>query len=272
MVVQVDLGYGRGWASPEAAASIWRIDAELGHPLQITEAGRSAEDADANYARYQAYLNGTGPWAPIAYPSWLSVHCWGNAIDSNEAQNDISMMGRHGWRRTVYRNGVLVEEWHFERFEDEDQHRFDGIPAGSGGEQIMPSAEEIVNYQMNGYRFRDGETFGRKTVNMEKLLLRAEARSGTGRFFKHLDMPAESPLWIYFYDEDFVRIRDLETAKLYKEINGQQAAGIGGPALRQRVADSISMGGRDLTAVTGTTDTVPTPAGETDIPDAGEVS
>lgn len=116
---------GRGWLAANHAASIARIDAELGHPLQITEAGRSKEKADANYAAYLAYLNGTGPWAPIALPGDQSVHVFGGAIDSDEAQRHLELMKRHGWIRTVIRNGVVVERWHFERFADLDQHRHD---------------------------------------------------------------------------------------------------------------------------------------------------
>ena len=267
-----DLGFGRGWASPEAAASIWRIDAALGHAMQITEAGRSAADADRNYARYQAYLNGTGPWAPIAYPSWMSVHCWGNAIDSDEAQRFIALMARHGWRRTVYRNGKLEEPWHFEYFIDEDQHRFDGIPAGSGGEEIMPTAEEIARATWHGIKFKSGRTSAQVLVDTNYAVTKLLMQSGTGRFFKHGDMPkGGSSLWVYVLESgDFVRIRDLDTAKLYKEINGQASTDVSGAALRLHIGNLIEAGGRDLTAVTGTTDTVPTPVGETDIPDGSE--
>ncbi|GGF30225.1 hypothetical protein GCM10010922_01480 [Microbacterium sorbitolivorans] len=122
MTEYVDLGHGRGWASAEAAASIRRIDAALGHEMQITEAGRSAEQADANHAAYQAYLNGTGPWAPLAFDSKNSVHCWGNAIDTDEGQQHLELLEDHGWIRTVYRGGVLIEPWHFEYATTRDNH------------------------------------------------------------------------------------------------------------------------------------------------------
>lgn len=122
MTDYVDLGHGRGWASRDAAASIRRIDAVLGHPLQITESGRSAEQADANYRAYQAYLAGAGPWAPLAYDSKNSVHCWGNAIDTNEGQQHLELLKEHGWIRTVYRGGVLIEPWHFEYSTARDAH------------------------------------------------------------------------------------------------------------------------------------------------------
>lgn len=118
----VNLDHGRGWASADAAASIARVDAVLGHAMQITEAGRSKEKADANYAAYVAYLNGTGPWAPIALPGDQSVHCFGGAIDTDEGQSHVDLLADHGWIRTVYRNGRLVEPWHFEYFTARDNH------------------------------------------------------------------------------------------------------------------------------------------------------
>jgi hypothetical protein len=85
-LVKVDLGHGRGWASPTAAASIRRIDRALGRPADINEAGRSPEKADENYRKWIAYQNG-GPWAPYALPASQSVHCWGNAADSDDWYN-----------------------------------------------------------------------------------------------------------------------------------------------------------------------------------------
>src|SRR5690349_9705397 len=102
---------GRGWLTVEAAASIHRIDRQIGHHLQITEAGRNWDQQNAHYQHYLRY------GSPIALnPDTPSVHQKGAAIDSDEAQNDIAMMERNGWVRTVYRwvNGVwtLVERWH----------------------------------------------------------------------------------------------------------------------------------------------------------------
>src|SRR5690606_33305401 len=71
---------------------------------------------------YQAYLNGTGPWAPLAYDAARSVHCWGAAIDTDEGQQHIDLLADHGWIRTVYRNGALIEPWHFEYAITRDNH------------------------------------------------------------------------------------------------------------------------------------------------------
>ncbi|MGN7969030.1 hypothetical protein [Microbacterium sp. 22296] len=135
---RVDLGGGRGWLDRPHADSIFRIDREIGHLLQITEAGRTWDEQNAHF---QTYLR---VGYPIALsPDTPSVHQEGGAIDSNEAQQMQTRMEDHGWRRTVYRwvNGVwtLVERWHYERFAHLDNHRND--PALAGG-NATPISEE----------------------------------------------------------------------------------------------------------------------------------
>jgi hypothetical protein len=121
---QVDLGFGRGWLDRPAAESVLRIDGQLRHPLQITEAGRYYATQQKHYDIYLrvGYPIALSPDAP-------SVHQKGGAIDSNEAQRIVSILEDHGWRRTVYRwvNGkwTLVEAWHFEYFAHLDNHRND---------------------------------------------------------------------------------------------------------------------------------------------------
>lgn len=119
--MRVDLGGDRGWLEDPSAKSLARIDKRLGHRLQINEAGRSPEKANENYAAYLAYLNGTGPWAAIALPADKSVHCVGFAIDTDERNTPV--LNDHGWYHTVYRNGALVEPWHYEYFPEYDNHR-----------------------------------------------------------------------------------------------------------------------------------------------------
>lgn len=172
---QVDLGHGRGWLAREHAESIWRIDAELGHPMQITEAGRSHEKADANYAAYLAYLNGAGPWAPIALPGDQSVHCLGGAIDSDEAQQHLELMKRHGWIRTVIRNGVIVEVWHFERFRDHDQHRNDPI---EGDDMFTDADRAKIDWLMDQHGGSSSRTTSaREDIDEVLRLLDALAKS-----------------------------------------------------------------------------------------------
>lgn len=106
---------GRGWLTPDAAASIHRIDAALGHLLQITEAGRTWAQQMGNY---QAWLDGDGAYA--LHPDTPSVHQLGNAIDTDEGAAILTLMQAHGWRRTALAHG---EWWHFEYFPDLDRHK-----------------------------------------------------------------------------------------------------------------------------------------------------
>lgn len=143
---RVDLGGGRGWLDRPHAESILRIDRQIGHLLQITEAGRTWDEQNAHF---QTFLR---VGYPIALnPDTPSVHQQGGAIDSNEAQRILQIMEDHGWRRTVYRwvNGkwTLVEEWHFERFAELDKHRNDSTPAstGSGAATTNQSEEDEMS-------------------------------------------------------------------------------------------------------------------------------
>ncbi|WP_295837397.1 hypothetical protein [uncultured Microbacterium sp.] len=124
---QVDLGFGRGWLNRPAAQSIRRIDRQIGHALQVSEAGRTW---DQQNRFFQLFLSGRG--AIALNPDTPSVHQYGGAIDSDEAQGILAILEDHGWRRTVYRwvNGAwtLVERWHFEYFEHLDNHRNDPDP------------------------------------------------------------------------------------------------------------------------------------------------
>lgn len=118
----VDLGHGRGRAERSTAEAIWRIDAELGRPADVNEAWRSPEQANANYARwkaYERYLNG-GPWAPkapYALPAETSVHCNGEAADSDDWYDPAAaaVWRRHGFRQTARYPGTARDEiWHGE--------------------------------------------------------------------------------------------------------------------------------------------------------------
>lgn len=146
-LVKVDLGHGRGWAAPTAAASIRRIDRDLGRPADINEAGRSPEKADKNYRKWLAYKNGTGPWAPYALPASKSVHCWGNAADSDDWYNPAAaaVWRDHGWRQTARYNDDRDEPWHGEHFPNLDNHRNDPAPAGEATDPALapePEPEE----------------------------------------------------------------------------------------------------------------------------------
>lgn len=144
-----DLGYGRGWMNDPAAASQRRMDRALGHPQQITEAGRTWDQQNAHYQNY--LRNGY----PIALsPDAPSLHQMGNAKDTDE--RPVALHNDHGWYHTVYRwvNGVwtLVEPWHFEYFPERDNHRNE--PAG--GEEEMNAEQEAILRNIAAFLYGGG--------------------------------------------------------------------------------------------------------------------
>lgn len=161
-LTKVDIGSGRGWLAPEPAASLRRIDAQLGRLADINEAGRSPEQANANRARwlaYERYLNG-GPWAPKA-PYALgadeSVHCWGYAADTDDSYNATAsaVWLENGWVQTaIYPNNPNKHEpWHREYRKDRDKHRTSGGAAGSEddmSEKAERQIQQIYNAMFTG--------------------------------------------------------------------------------------------------------------------------
>ena len=130
------LSDGRGWLNAPAAASLARVDASIGHPLQITEAGRSKAEQRAHYDRYMRYLRG-GPWAPLAAAPGSSPHEFGNAIDTNERL--VALLAAHGWSRPL-----KSEPWHFVYNPNNDRHRFDPAPAGQEEDDMFTDADRAL--------------------------------------------------------------------------------------------------------------------------------
>jgi hypothetical protein len=155
-LVKVELGHGRGWAAPEPAKSIARIDRQLGRLADINEAGRSPEQANENrrkWLAYSAYLNG-GPWAPkapFALGADESVHCWGGAADSDDWYNAAAaaIWRDNGWKQTArYFDGngrptAKDEPWHGEYFAHLDNHRHEVVELinDNGTWRIAPDKE-----------------------------------------------------------------------------------------------------------------------------------
>ena len=130
------LSDGRGWLNAPAAASLGRVDRAIGHPLQITEAGRSKAEQRAHYDRYMRYLRG-GPWAPLAAAPGSSPHEFGNAIDTNE--RPVSLLAGHGWSRPL-----KSEPWHFVYNPNNDRHRFDPAPAGQEEDDMFTEKDRAL--------------------------------------------------------------------------------------------------------------------------------
>lgn len=118
MMLQVDLGHGRGWAAPDAAASIFRIDAQIGHPVQVTEAGRTHERQAELRANWEAGEPGYYFALPPDPPEGPSVHQSGEAVDSDEHD---APWEENGWVQTALQRG---ETWHREYRRDRDK-RYD---------------------------------------------------------------------------------------------------------------------------------------------------
>lgn len=115
-MLQIDLGHGRGWAAPDAAASIIRIDAQLGHPVQITEAGRTHERQSELRANWEAGVPGYYFALPPEPPEGPSVHQSGEAVDSDEHD---APWEENGWVQTALKRG---ERWHREYRAARDKH------------------------------------------------------------------------------------------------------------------------------------------------------
>jgi hypothetical protein len=145
-LTKVYLTGDRGWASPDAARSITRIDRRLGRPADINEAGRSPEQADANHRAWLAYLAG-GPKAPYALPASQSVHCQGDAADTDDWYDAAAaaVWYDHGWRQTArYPNNPKKDEpWHGEYFAHLDNHRHEVVELinDNGTWRIAPEKE-----------------------------------------------------------------------------------------------------------------------------------
>lgn len=161
----VDIGHGRGRLAPEPAASIARIDAQLGRLADINEAWRSPEKADANYAAWVAYQNGTGPKAPYALPAKDSVHCRGYAADSDDWYNTAAaqVWRDNGWRQTARYPGTTRDEpWHGEYTRGNDKYY--GRPASSGVKPfpkpppiIILEEDDMPGIRVHWHWFRDGK-------------------------------------------------------------------------------------------------------------------
>lgn len=154
----VDIGGGRGRLAPAPAASLARIDEQLGRPADVNDAWRSPAQADANYAAWLAYLNG-GPKAPYALPARDSIHCRGYAVDSDDWYDATAaaVWRRNGWRQTARYpdNPKKDEPWHGEY--DEDLDEFYGRPAGG----VTPSKKKETKVKTYHYEDATARKSGR---------------------------------------------------------------------------------------------------------------
>lgn len=120
----------RGWLDAPAAASVHRIDRQLGRLADVNDAGRSPEQANANRDAWEAYRDGRGPKAPYALGADESVHCRGLAVDSDDWYDPASaaVWRENGWTQTARYADDRDEPWHGEYSANLDQHITDPTP------------------------------------------------------------------------------------------------------------------------------------------------
>lgn len=131
------LAGGRGILPAPAAASIHRIDAQLGRLVPITEAGRTYE---RQLYLYTQYVNGVPGFNRALHPdNPLANHVIAEgrrgAIDTEAVRLGViseAAMNAHGWYRTA-----ADEYWHYEYFEERDTRRGTTAPALNGKDYGM---------------------------------------------------------------------------------------------------------------------------------------
>lgn len=136
-----DLGYGRGQLRAGPAASVRRLDVLLGRPLDINSAYRNYDEQMRAYLAYIAYINGRGPWAPLALHPDKSWHCKGLALDSDDAPGYNRGLSRDTWKEYGWLFEVKEELWHGQYYTSMDKHY--GEPAG-GNAKPLPTPDPSV--------------------------------------------------------------------------------------------------------------------------------
>lgn len=156
----MSLSGGRGVLPAAAAESIHRIDADIGHPVQITEAGRTWS---RQLYLFSQYMNGTPGFNRALHPdNPLANHVLSRgrrgAVDSDE-QTGV-LWDDHGWVLTA-----RDEPWHREYFPERDNHRFDEVIEstlkGYGMETIILREDGTVFHitPVKAYAFKDVEDY-----------------------------------------------------------------------------------------------------------------
>lgn len=101
-----------------AALSFMRMEAEKGSPIDVNRSTVSREEQQKAYDAYLAYINGNGPWAPLALSPDRSWHCEpiARAVDTDD---DVWIRNHpnHGWRFVV-----ASEKWHGQYYPGLDRH------------------------------------------------------------------------------------------------------------------------------------------------------
>lgn len=144
----VNLGYGRGQLRAAPAASIFRIDAKLGRPVDSNSAYRDYDEQMKAYNAYRWYLNG-GPRAPLALHPDNSWHCKGMALDTDDGPAYGRGMTTQMWRDNGWLFQVQGEPWHGQYYAHLDKYY--GQPAGGGSVPLPtpPKDDEMSQAEVN---------------------------------------------------------------------------------------------------------------------------
>lgn len=157
----VDIGHGRGLLPENAARSLWRLDADIGRPVQVTEAGRTWERQLYLYNGWVKRLPGFNlalhPSNPLA--NHVLVAGRRGAIDSDE-QTGIPW-AEHGWRLEN-----ASEPWHRGYYPEHDRFISDERLVGELASSIERLAKVVGN---TVERAENGDSLSQRLDRMLKI-------------------------------------------------------------------------------------------------------
>jgi hypothetical protein len=153
--------------APAAAASFVRVESDLGRRVDVNSTYRDYNTQLEMHRAWNRYV--ASGRKPALYPGHsmalhpdLSVHCLGNALDSDDWTRPgfNAFMAAHGWIRTAA--GNPTEQHHFEYQSWRDQHL--NRPASAGGKLISyndtPATKEKEDDDMALQMYRRTKTGG----------------------------------------------------------------------------------------------------------------
>jgi hypothetical protein len=120
--------------TPAAAAAFRRLEARLGRRVDVNSTYRDWDTQMGMYLAWNRYVNSgykaslKPPHSRAIHPS-ISIHCQGNAIDSDDWRTPgfNALAAEYGFIRTAA--GDPTEQHHFEYQSWNDRHRNEGVPA-----------------------------------------------------------------------------------------------------------------------------------------------
>lgn len=136
--------------TPRAARSFRRFEHRLGRRADVNSTYRDRDKQMQMYRAWQAWVNGTGPkpWHSRAVHPKYSIHCQGNALDSDDwtTPGFVALAAEHGWIRTAASDPT--ERHHFEYQSWRDQHINDPAPTST---DTKPEPEEELPMNVKLY-------------------------------------------------------------------------------------------------------------------------